>query len=353
MPNLPDPRCFAAAESNPLRHLAARIVAEPDAMQRDRFRHELKDDLLQTLRAGRDDLLSDAVTDVSSPEAGSCLWESIDQAVNTPAEAGGGLAASLFAIPVVFVAAGPEGREVPGMVRDVRKLARVLRENQALGVYQNFGLNQALCADTSVEAFSLSRLYALLRRVEAERVDIWPDLIPAPIELDGDEEHVDLRFVTGIVVAGVNAPSLASTAADVGRWGMPFANELIAQLSPRGVTLLPIPRPPHGLLKSLHHGHRAREEVALQTFVSRVVRQLRASVGEPEVTITAARPDTILVRIAAAMDTEHAFIHRWHLHPLDLFPDVVESIRDLLRECRVERIAVTEEIAEGPAPTAH
>src|SRR5215472_2886564 len=201
MPNLPDPRCFAAEESNPLRDLAVRIVAEPDAMQRERFRAELKADLLQTLRAGRDDLLSDAVTEVSSPETGRCLWDALDDAVNTPGDGAGGLAASLFAIPVVFVAAGPVGREVPGMVRDVRRLARVLEDNGAIGVHQNFGLNQALCAETSVEAFSPSRLYGLLRRVEAERVDIWPDLIPAPIELVSDEERVDLRFVTGILVA--------------------------------------------------------------------------------------------------------------------------------------------------------
>lgn len=316
-------------------------------MQRERFRQELQEDLKQTLRAGRDDLLSAALAEVSSPEAGNCLWAAVDQALNTPADDNATLAASLFAIPIVFVAAGPDGRQVPGVLRDVRKLARVLEEHGALGVHQNFGLNQALCADTSVESFSLSRLYALLRRVEAERVDIWPDLIPAEIELEG-EERVDLRFVTGIVVAGVGAPSLASTAADVSRWGMPFARELIAQLTQRGVSLLPIPRPPRGLLQALYHGHRAREEVAFQTFISRVVRQLRSSVGEPEVTLTAARPDAIVIRVAAAMGGDPAYMHRWQLHPLDQLADVSKSISDLLTECRVERVMVREEIAEAP-----
>jgi hypothetical protein len=60
-----------------------------------------------------------------------------------------------------------------------------------------------------------------------------------------------------------------------------------------------------------------------------------------------------MVQIAAATDTQHAFVHRWHLHPLDVFTDVVDSILELLRECRVDRITVTEEIAEGLAPTAH
>ena len=308
-------------------------------MQRERFRQELREDLTQTLRAGRDDLLSAAVAEVSSPEAGNCLWAAVDQALNTPADDKAALAASLFAIPIVLVSAGPEGREIPGVLKDVRKLARILEEHGALGVHQNFGLNQALCADTSVEAFSLSRLYALLRRVEAERVDIWPDLIPAEIELEG-AERVDLRFVTGILVAGVNAPSLASTAADIGRWGMPFARELIAQLTQRGVSVLPIPRSPSGLLKALYHGHRAREEVAFQTFVSRVVRELRASVGEPAVTVAAVRPDAIEVRIAAATNDATVRVHRWQLHPLDALQDVSRSILDLLAECRVDRVDV-------------
>jgi len=344
MPNLPEPRCFAAGQTNPLENLAARIVAASDAMQRESLRHELREDLMQTLRAGRDDLLSAAVTEVSSPEAGHCLWTAVDQALNTPADDNAALAASLFAIPVVLVSAGPEGREIPGVLKDVRKLARILEEHGALGVHQNFGLNQALCADTSVEAFSLSRLYALLRRVEAERVDIWPDLIPAEIELQGGE-RVDLRFVTGIMVAGMNAPSLASTAADVGRWGMPFARELIAQLAQRGVSVLPIPRSPSGLLKALYHGHRAREEIAFQTFVSRVVRELRASLGEPAVTVVAVRPDAIEVRIAAAMDAATVHTHRWQLHPLDSLEGVFRSILDLLEECRIERIEVVESLA--------
>ena len=353
MPILPDPRCFAAAETNPLRQLAARLAAEPDAMQRERFRVELREDLKQTLLAGRDDLLSAAVSEVASPEAGQCLWEAVDQAVNTPPDDKGTLAASLFAIPVVFVCAGPEGRDVPGTLRNTAALARVLKDHGALGMYQNFGLNQALCADTSVEAFSLSRLYALLRRAETERVEVWPDLIPAPIELEGSNtERVALRFVTGIIVAGVNAPALAETAADIIRWGMPFARELIEQLTQRDVTLLPIPRPPHGLLRSLHHGHRAREEVAFQTFTSRVVRHFRASVGDPDVTLIAVRPNAIMVRVASPIVPEQVYTHRWQLHPLDVLSDVTSSILDLLSECQVNHVAVVEEIAEATAEVA-
>jgi hypothetical protein len=344
---LPDPRCFAAPSANPLQELAAQIAAEPDATQRDRFLRELRDDLQQTLRAGRDDLLSAALSDVSSPQAGRCLWEATDRALNTPDDAAATLSASLFALPVVFVAAGPDTREVPGTVRDADRLARVLEQHGALGEHRTFGLNQALCAETSVESFSLSSLYALLRRVEKEHVDVWPGLIPAPIELDGDIECVVVRYVTGLMVAGVDAPSLSSTAADVARWGMPFARELIAQLSQRGVTLLPIPRPPHGLLVSLHRGHRAREEIGFQTFLTRVLRQMRSSVGEPEVSLSAVRPDAIVIRLSSPLDGQSEQLHRWQLHPLDDLADVSSSITDLLKECQVQRIQVIEQL-EAP-----
>ena len=85
--------------------------------------------------------------------------------------------------------------------------------------------------------------------------------------------------------------------------------------------------------------------MAFQTFISRVVRQLRASVGEPEVTLTAVRPDAIVIRVAAAMAGELVHEHRWQLHPLDQLVDVSKSILDLLAECRVERVVIAEEAA--------
>jgi hypothetical protein len=350
MPNLPDPRCFAAAQDNPLRELATRFSQETDATQREKLRAELRHDLRQTLLAGRDDLLSSAISEVPSPDAGACLWEAVDHAVNRSPDETAALAASLFAIPVVIVAAGPEGRSVPGTLRDVRSLARVLQDHGAVGVHQNFGLNQALCADTSIEAFSLTRLYALLRRAETERVEVWPDLIPAEIALEGpDVEHVALRFVTGILVAGRDAPTIPETAADIARWGMPFTREMIAQLATRDATLLPIPRPPDGLLLSLHHGRRAREEIAFQAFISRAVRQIRASVGEPHVRLTASRPDAIVIRLTSPFDAGTDFVHRWRLHPLDRLPEVTQSILALLSECRLNDISIDQIIEEPPA----
>jgi tartrate dehydratase alpha subunit/fumarate hydratase class I-like protein len=108
--------------------------------------------------------------------------------------------------------------------------------------------------------------------------------------------------------------------------------------------VLPIPRSPSGLLQALYHGHRAREEIAFQTFVSRVVRELRASLGEPAVTIMAVSPDAIEVRIAAAMGGATVQTHRWQLHPLDALEGVVRSILDFLAECRVERIEMVESL---------
>ena len=213
MPILPDPRCFAAAETNPLRELAARLAAETDAMQRETLRVELREDLKQTLLAGRDDLLLAAVSEVASPEAGQCLWEAVDHAVNTPADDKATLAASLFAIPVVFVCAGPEGRDVPGTLRNTAALARVLKDHGALGMYRNFRpQSSAVCRHFGRGIFALAALRAASTSGNRAGRSV-ARFDSAPIELEGDTERVDLRFVTGIVVAGVTAPALPETAA--------------------------------------------------------------------------------------------------------------------------------------------
>jgi len=82
------------------------------------------------------------------------------------------------------------------------------------------------------------------------------------------------------------------------------------------------------------------------------VRQFRASVGDPDVTLIAVRPNAIMVRVASPIVPEQVYTHRWQLHPLDVLSDVTRSILDLLSECQVNHVAVVEEIAEATAEVA-
>ena len=246
---------------------------------------------------------------------------------------------------MVFVTGGLPGAVVPGILADVRKLAQVLEHEGALGPIVNLGLNQALSADHSVEAFSPSRLYALLRRVEAEGVEVWPDLLPAELRLDDDARARRCPFRNRY-----GSHRAAGAVFHIDGWEYRLAGEcplhasLIRQLAQPGLSLLPIPRPPSGLLQALHRGHHSREEIAFQVAVSRVLRDFRSSVGEPVVTVAALAPNAIEIRFTSEFDSKRAESHRWVLHPLDEIDEIASRIAGLLEECRIDRVHVIEHV---------
>ena len=340
MSELPDPRCFAANSANPIASLSAQAVEAADATQRRAILDRLHAELRDALASGRDDLLTPALAEVVSPATGRALWQAVDRAINSPADRQSALAAQVFALPLVLVAGGLAPVTVPGTLREPQAIGQVLASEGALGPTRNFGLNAALCADTSMEGFSPSHLYGVLRGLESGATQSWSDLLPADIDLDSAEESVHLRFLTGVAVTPFQAPSLMETAADIGRWGMPVSCELIAQLGQPGLSLLALPRPPTGLLQAVHAGRRAREEIAYQVFLSRGLRRMRAETGEPEVSVAALDGGAIGVLLVASAEPQRRLFHRWELDALDDLAGVTASILGLLAECRVQDVRV-------------
>ena len=343
MPTLPDPRCFAAPESEPLVRLAIECADAADATQRIPLAERLGRELRIRLVGAGERSVRELIERVPTPAAGRCLWEALDRVLSTP-EPHAPLAAAVFAIPVVFVVGGAAGTEVPGVVAQPSRLARVLEDAGALGRSWNFGINAALCARQSLLGFSFADLFARLRAVEAGAPLTHWELPPAPIALDSAQEQVELRFLTGIAVTGAQAPSFASTGADIARWGMPLARELIAQLGRSGLSLLPIPRPPLGWLVAHYAGSSAREEIALQAFLSRTVRQFRSTEADPRVKLAALRPSAIGVRLESQLDTAHAVSHLFRLQPLDQLPQVLAGMLALFRDCRLDSVELVESL---------
>jgi hypothetical protein len=341
---LPEPRCFAATTIDPLSRLAAQAAHAADATQRGALLSRLEGELRDALAAARDDVLMRALGNVISPAAGLALVETLDQVIDTPAGAEHGLAARVFAIPVVFVAAGLAGAEISGVVPDTRAIARLLEGQDGVGPALTFALGQALCAATALETDLPSQRYARLRSIESGSFETQLDMIPAPIRLESAEESVHLRFLVGSVVASVQTPSFLETAAHIGSWGMPLSRELLTRLGRPGLSLLPLPRPPAGWMKALHEGRRAREEVAFQAFVSRVLRRMRSETGEPDADVAALESGAIGVRLAPRFEREPAETHRWQLDRLDDLTDVTGSILGLLADCRVSSVRVLERI---------
>ena len=344
MPAVPEPRCFAATTTDPLSQLAARTAHAADATQRHALLEQLKRDLRAALSSGRDDLLRRSLATVASPSAGLVLVEALDQVINSPADSQSDIAARLFAMPVVLVAAGLASGEISGAVSDVRTISRLLESHEVLGSARAFRLYPALSSENSLESDSPSRWYALLRGIECGHPETAFGIPPAPIALESADESVHLRFLLGSVVAAVQALTFRDAAASIGKWGMPVGRELLAQLQRSGLSLLPLPRPPAGLMQALHEGRRAREEVALQAFASRVLRRMRTESGEPGAEVAALESGSIGVRLLPGFAGDPPEAHFWKLDQLDDLADVTNSVLDLLADCRVSSVRVLERV---------
>lgn len=358
MPTLPDPRCYAAADSNPLLKLATASIDAADATQRIPLANRLEEELRRRLALGGDDALSAALHGVSSAAAGRCLWSAMDRVLGKP-DPDSALAATVFALPVVFVvgrvsgsgvSSGDTGQfEIPGALPDPSRLARLLEDAGALGSSRNFGMDAGMCTREALLQTPFADIYARMRAIETGSAPQWSQrpAVAVPIMLDTPGERVELRFLTGLSVTGAQAVSLPSAAGDIARWGLPFARELIEQLGRPGLSLLPIPRPPLGWLGAHHTGSRAREDIALQAFLSRALREFRSTEADPVVEIVALPPSAIGIRLVSRIEPARSVAHSFSLHPLDELSDVLASILELLRGCRIDDVRLKPVLSAG------
>lgn len=280
------------------------------------------------------------------------LWRLLAGVVAAvPAAGGGGMAVTVFALPVVVVAAIEGGDRdaaltLPCVLEAPTALGDVLREHRALGGNRNFGLANVL---VGTDAIDLARLPALLAWRGLPETAAGPAgtaraLAPLPIALAGGGESVHLRFVIGSAVAAGGVDLLGDDR--VGAWGTPFARMLGRELAAPGASVLALPRAPQTLLSAVHHGRVAQREVGAQLFVSNAIRALRAAVGEPTAVISAHRASDaagggeLRLSLSSAFAPRDAEGFRCPLYPLDRPGDVAAMLVDLLRDCRVTDIRV-------------
>ncbi len=344
MTSLDDPRRFAAPGSfDPLVRLAARCLDAASAAQRELVCPELIARLRECLAGGRDAEIAASLAGASSAAVYRCLWEALVRAVSAGADAG--IHALVFAFPLLVVTGGRAPAQVPGVLADIGRVRTVLADHGVLGQAGNFGLANGLCSLAALETLAPSRLYALARGAAAG----LPDLPPAPIDVTGREEQVHLRFLLGAALTPAHGPSFLETGSAIAVWGMALTRELSQQLQVEGLSVLPIPRPPADLLRAAQVGRRAREELALQAFVSRALRQWRAEVGEPDVSVAALDSGAVGVRFASALVRDRVDVHVWALHPLDDLPEIAAAILELLRECRLGSVRVLPGVVSAEA----
>jgi hypothetical protein len=337
-PGLPDPRRYGAGSAG---HRFLDLANED-------LQRELRDAMLRA----RDAEIAAALRAAPSREAYARLWDAICAvAQRGPADAA--VVARVFALPIVVVtgARGPAG--VPGTLPDGAAVAALLAQHGALGTAKNFGVGNALCAVEALEAITPSAVYAWTAAADA----VKRELPASAIELAGAGEKVHLRFLVGAAIAPAAEPSIVETASNIGAWGMPLTRLLAVQLAQPGVEVLPLPRPPLDVLRAAHAGRDAQREAAFDLYASSAVRRFRSATGDPGAVIGAHADGEIRVTLNSPFDAASAGF-RWPLHPLDDIEQILQSMLNLLAECRVTGVHVEPDIlpaaeAQAPAGATH
>jgi hypothetical protein len=353
---IPDPRCFAPANDDPF--VAYALTQVPDATQREQPPAALVRAYRDALDRNAEDGVRRSLRNATSAEVARRLWLGLDRAISASCSKPEGLALRAFAIPLLVVTGGRAGASISGVLPDVRRLQRVLEDGGALGPSRNFGLSNALSALDALEAISFRQLRALQCDAAQDGMAAL-DLPPAGVHTATSDEEVHLRFLVGAGVTPAAAPSFVETASAIGNWGMALTQELAGQLRADGLSVLPIPRPPASILLAQSIGTIAREELALQAFVSRTLRRFRAEVGEPDAAVAALASGGLGVRFTSPFVENRVSVHRRGLHATEDLDEAGRSVVSLLEECGIGNVAVLPDVvddatfARNPAASVH
>lgn len=350
MPFLPDPRHTPPFPADhPLAEVVGALIDPARAGDRPRALAQAARAVTRLLLRGDDHAVSSALSLVSPGVPARLLAAAVDSAINAT---GGqsdedGLLARLFLLPVLLVTAGRAPLRLSGVVPDVGALMRLMKQAGALGPVESFGLSNALAAPEAAAAVPSGLLFRTVRSLDsAAGADL---LAPAPIDLDSAEERVHLRLLAGASVTPSAMPTFLETAGQVGRWGMAVSQELARQLGEEGLSLLPLPRAPRPWHAALGEGAFQAGELRFNLFAAAALRQLRGAYGEPWAQLGAHEDGSIRVELYSPLEPEARHVHHWRLAPTDDVAAVETSIRDLLRDCRVETVdAHTDVLPAGP-----
>ncbi len=352
MTALPDPR--PARTLSPEHPLAASLDAwarAQSAGERVEALTRLAHQVRRLLLRGDDASIRAAVEHTAPGAQAAALTTAIDKAINgTGGDSDLAVLARVFVLPILFVTGGKTPARVEGAIPDIAAVNALLQEAGALGAIENFGLGNALGSMEAAEAVALPDLLDVVRSLDGAKASAL--LAPAPIDVATADEQVHLRFLAGASITPSDLPTFLERAGQVGRWGMALSQLLARQLGEPGLSLLPLPRAPQPWFAGLEAGRFAREEIALNLFATGAIRRIRSETGDPSAEITATDDGHVRIDLVSPLDPLQRHGHVWQLGPADDLTRVELTIRDLLRDCRLEKVAVHAEIRPA-LPTAN
>jgi hypothetical protein len=347
--DIPDPRLYAGqidpAFARQIDHAQASLVSASMGGA-DESDAALTEDMVRVLRAGNADWLSRLLAAAPSASTARHLWRRLLVAwVDASVNGVEGLAATLFALPIVLVTGrepGGEAATLSDAFPDTASLRALLIENGALGGNTSFAISAALAGTDAIDVPRLPELLAWTRLSE----DVPPlrSLQSNAIRVSAGDPSVHLRFLIGSALAAPG--SVLAAESRIGTWGVPLAQELARQLARPGISVLALPRPPQAPLHALQEGRAAQREVGAQLFASNAIRHLRASVGEPAAVISAHRcPDApgggeLRLSLSSVFGELQAQGFRCPLFYGERVSDVAAMLAALLHDCRVYDVHV-------------
>ena len=252
--NIDDPRVFAAQADSaqaPLFEMVEATLAASSTSRAEEIDRALVMALAQRFVAGEGSFVAELLATAPSASVKRHLWRRLIDAWREASrgEKNDGLAATLFAIPLVLVAAGKDrDGEIAGTLGDGERVAAILREHRALGGSRAFALATPLIASDSLDLAHLPQLLAWQRQAADGGVRHL-DLYPTPIATKAGQEGVHLRFLVGIALAAPQADLLRET--DSASSAMALAQELARQLAGPGYSVLALPRAAQSPLAAL------------------------------------------------------------------------------------------------------
>ena len=342
--DIADPRNFPERADDSfagLLELAAKSLESTGTARAAELDRALAEDMVRALSSGDASWMPRLFAAAPSAAIARHLWRRLlvawDEA--SRAAAAGDVAVTLFALPIVVVAARTaeaNPNAVDAVLRDSGRVLAILREHGALAGNERFALSNAVC---DANALDLPRLPELLRWMSLSDPRATRALEPAPIQIATAEQNVHLRFLVGTALSAPGTDLLAATT--LGAWGLPLAQELARQLATPGASVLALPRAPRSPPAALQEGRAAQREVGAQLFASNAIRRLRASVGEPSAVVSAHRCATapgggeLRLSVSSPFDPAQAEGFRCPLFPAERAGDVAAMLIELLHDCRV------------------
>lgn len=293
------------------------------------------------------DALAGALTDAPSAAVARHLRRLLADIERDDPASADGLRITLFAIPVILVAAleaAASPLTVDGIVPDVDALAAILRDARAFAGCETLALSSSLAATRAIDVAALPSLLAgtELAHGAVKRALRVVDLPPAPIRIEGTVERVHLRFIAGALLTPPHTDPLA--ASPIGRWGASFARELQKALAASGLSLLALPRPPQRLVGAVQSGRAAQREVSAQLFASNAIRAFRRSLGEPTAIISAHRAadapggGELRLSLSSPFAPKAAEGFRCPIYPYESVQEAASMLEALVRDCRVSDV---------------